>query len=349
MIALANGLASTGLEVDLVFVNAQGELRSEVSRSVNVVDLKKNRTASSVLPFQRYLVNRKPGTAICVMQHIGAAAIAANLMSSHKSRIVVSIRNTITPHSFDNNRARRWVTHHAYKWIFSHAAAFTAVSEESKNAFCDEYCIARNRVSVIHNSVDVGDILERAKYETGHPWLDSKQVPVVLSVGRLTRQKGYPTLLKAFAILRRTVSAKLVILGEGELRRDLETLAQQLGISDDMALTGFVSNPYAWMRRANVFVLASAWEGLPGVLLQAMACGTPVIATDCPGGNAEILEGGTWGSLVPVGDSDALARQLAIELANPSSINPQPRAAQFSPERTCRMYTELITKLEKGC
>jgi glycosyltransferase involved in cell wall biosynthesis len=151
----------------------------------------------------------------------------------------------------------------------------------------------------------------------GHPWFLPGQPPVVLAAGRLTRQKDFRTLLRAFARLVSGRDLRLVILGEGPDRGALTTEINALGLNDRVALPGFDDNPFRWMARARLFVLSSAWEGLPGVLIQALACGTPVVSTDCPSGPREVLDDGRFGPLVPVGDVAALAAAMERTLDDP--------------------------------
>jgi glycosyltransferase involved in cell wall biosynthesis len=164
-----------------------------------------------------------------------------------------------------------------------------------------------------------------------------------MGVGRLNPQKDFGTLLRAFAALRREREARLIVLGEGEEREALARLAAELGVANDVDMPGFADNPYAHMSKAALFVLSSRFEGLPTVLVEAMACGTPVVATDCPSGPSEILEGGRLGGLVPVGDADALARAMAEALDRPVPTELLcARAADFAVERAVDRYLELL-------
>ena len=159
----------------------------------------------------------------------------------------------------------------------------------------------------------------------------------------MTTQKDFPTLLRAFARLRKQQPARLVILGEGKIKAALIALATELGILQDVALPGFVNNPLAWMSRSSVFVLSSVWEGFPGVLIEAMACGCPVVSTDCPSGPAEILNGGEYGRLVSMGDDGALAEAILTTLKKPlDSTKLRARAAEFSVERALDKYLEVL-------
>jgi len=166
---------------------------------------------------------------------------------------------------------------------------------------------------------------------------------VLLGVGRLVRQKDFPTLLKAFARVRAVRPTHLLILGEGRERTKLEMLAQSLGVADAVALLGFTPNPFPYMVRAAAFVLSSAWEGSPGALIEAMACGCPVVSTNCPSGPAEILDNGLYGPLVPVGDSDALAQaMLTVLTQRPPPERLQDRAAAFSVGRVANRYLKVL-------
>src|SRR5262249_31436661 len=152
-----------------------------------------------------------------------------------------------------------------------------------------------------------------------HPWLGAGEPPVLLGVGHLRMQKDFPTLIRAFALARKNRRMRLVLLGEGSQRPRLHRMISSLGVGDDVYLAGYTDNPFSWMARASLFVLSSAWEGLPAVLIEAMACGCPVVSTDCPSGPWEILEGGKYGRLVPCRDPQNLAEAIIATLDAPVS------------------------------
>ena len=182
-----------------------------------------------------------------------------------------------------------------------------------------------------------------AREPVAHAWLRPGEPPVVLGVGKLSPQKGFDVLLRAFARVRAERPARLVILGEGPQRRALERLARELGIADDVSLPGFVANPFAWMARCAVFALSSRWEGLPSVLIEALACGCAVVSTDCPSGPAEILDGGAFGPLCPVGDAAALAGAILRVLEAPTApARLRARAATFSVDAAADRYLEVL-------
>lgn len=200
------------------------------------------------------------------------------------------------------------------KLFYPWADGFVAVSQGVADDLRRFAQLPEVKVHTIYNPVVTDELLASAARTPEHPWLAPGEPPVILGVGRLVGQKDFATLVRAFALVRRTRSAKLIILGEGDKRPELEALVTELGLSDEVSLPGFVDNPFAYMARADTFVLSSRHEGLPGVLIQAMACGCKVVSTDCPSGPREILNNGSLGALVPVGDAGALAEAIVATL-----------------------------------
>ncbi len=199
---------------------------------------------------------------------------------------------------------------------------------------------------MIYNPVWSPEIEILAGQPVAHIWPVQQDVPVIISAGRFSSEKDFSTLIQAFAKLRKKRQAKLILLGEGSLRASLEDLAKQLGVIDDLTMPGFVENPFAYLARADVFVLSSAHEGFGNVLVEAMACGTPVVSTDCPSGPREILDGGRYGALAPVGDADALAAAIQQKLDNPTSAELlKTRAREFSVEKAAGAYLALAENL----
>jgi glycosyltransferase involved in cell wall biosynthesis len=184
------------------------------------------------------------------------------------------------------------------------------------------------RIRVIYNPVVTPELQAKTQAPLQHPWFAPGQPPVLLAVGRLTQQKDFPTLIQAFAEVRRHQAARLLILGEGPDRPQLEGLIKTLNLEQDVALFGFVENPYAYMARAALFILSSRWEGLPTVLIEALFCGVPVVATDCPSGPREILAGGQYGALTPMQDVATLAATMRTALAGQT---PRPTTASWQP------------------
>jgi glycosyltransferase involved in cell wall biosynthesis len=192
-----------------------------------------------------------------------------------------------------------------YRW----ADAVVAVSQGVADELVHYVRIPAEKVRVIYNPIVTPELFRKAEEPLEHPWFREGEPPVILGVGRLTKQKDFPTLIRAFALVRQQRPARLMILGEGEERPQLEALVKELGIAEDVSLPGFVQNPYPYMKKAAVFVLSSRWEGLPTVLIEAAALDVPVISTNCPSGPAEILAMYS-DQLVDVGDKDGMARAI---------------------------------------
>ena len=201
----------------------------------------------------------------------------------------------------------------------------------------------KENIRVIYNPVVTPELLEKAKEPLDHPWFARGEPPVILGVGRLHLQKDFPTLIRAFALVRQHKPTRLMLLGEGPDRYKLEALIDELGLTNEIALPGFISNPYAFISKASVFVLSSLYEGLPTVLIEAIAVGTVIVSTDCPSGPAEILDSGKYGCLVPVGDIKALSEAILNTLDQPTDSEAlRQRAQQFSYETAVNKYLELL-------
>ena len=203
--------------------------------------------------------------------------------------------------------------------------------------------MARDRIRTVYNPVVSPDLDRKARESPHHPWFDDRPCPVILAIGRMKKVKDFSTLLRAFARLLVQRPARLIVLGEGRLRPSLQSLARELGIAERVDFPGFQENPYAFLAKADLFVLSSRHEALPTVLIEAMACGCPVVSTDCPSGPREILEDGRLGPLVPVGDTEALAKAMVRVLDEPPSRDLlRERASFFSVERAVERYERLL-------
>ena len=198
-------------------------------------------------------------------------------------------------------------------------------------------------MKVIYNPVVTPELYQKITEFSEHPWFAPNSPPVILGVGRLEMQKDFATLIRAFAKVQSQRPARLMILGEGISRPQLEALVRELGVAENVTLPGFVANPYAYMARSAVFVLSSLFEGLPTVLIEAMAAGTSVVSTDCKSGPAEILERGLYGKLVPVGDIEAMAKAIISTLDRPvDAVLLQQKAAEFSLKKSVAQYLEVL-------
>lgn len=336
MVTIANGLASRGHRVDLVLACADGPYLSEVSPAVKLVALNRARTIKSLLPLARYLRRAQPDAMLAALNHANIVAIIAHGLAGSKSRLVISERNSLR--SLGTGRLFRWLM----RRLYPKADAIIAVTKAGVQELTEELGLDPAKVLFIPNPVDTEHLQKIASARPDHPWLTPGQPPVILAVGRLEPQKDYLTLLSALARLREQQPVRLVILGEGSQRAFLEQKIAAAGLDDDVLLAGFQPNPFGWMGACAAYVMSSRYEGFPNSLVQAMACGARVISTDCPTGPFEILEGGKWGRLVPVGNADALARALQEVLADAESPASGARLASFRLDRIIQAYEKIL-------
>jgi glycosyltransferase involved in cell wall biosynthesis len=227
--------------------------------------------------------------------------------------------------------------------LYPLADAIVSVSQQAAEDLATTARIPRDRIKCIYNPVVDAGFHKREIAELRDTWFCPGAPPVILGVGRLATEKDFATLMKAFALLRNRRLAHLMILGDGAERPRLAALAKQLRCEGDVRLEGYVENPLPYMRKASVFVLSSQWEGFGNVVVEALACGTPVVSTDCPGGPGEILAGGAFGRLVPVGDPDALASAISLTLdEEPRRVALRRRGREFSVEKAAEKYLGLL-------
>lgn len=343
MLTLAKGLAERGLNIDLVLAQAEGPYLAQVPPELNIVNLQAPRVLSSLPNLIHYLRQERPIVLLSAMDHANIVALWARYLSGVSKRLVVTTHNTLSL-SINNSSNRTsqlmpFLIRHFYPW----ADEIVAVSKGVADDLTLTTGLPREKIQVIYNPVVTPDMLKEAQTPLNHPWFASGEPPVILAVGRLTKQKDFSTLIRAFSLVQQQYKARLMILGEGEERPLLNRLIQELGLENGVIMPGFVSNPYAYMSRAAVFVLSSAWEGLGIVLIEALAVGTPVVSTNCQSGPSEILDNGKYGRLIPVGDIQAMAKAILNTLQNlPPPDFLQNRANEFSLENSLRKYFELI-------
>lgn len=336
---LCTGLVERGYDVDLVLVEATGELLDDVPTDVSVIDLDASRVLKSLYPLYDYLSTRKPDVLYSMMTEPNVIAVVAHQLAVSDTRLIVSEHNMLSrsSESIKDQLARvgAWA-------LYPLADEVVAVSEGVRRDLLKTTRLDTDAVSVIYNPVDVKSICERAASPVDHKWLTDDSLNVVLAGGRHEPQKGFDTLLDAFSHLEHD-NLRLILFGTGPETTSLKSQAAALGIEDHVSFPGFVENPFAYMRSADVFVLSSEYEGFGLVLIEALACGCPVVSTDCESGPAEILQDGTYGPLVPVGDDAALANAIAGMVENTLDSNVlRERANDFNIEIAVSTYELLF-------
>ena len=343
LVNLARGFVEQGLSVDLVLVKAEGVFLSLIPPEVRVVNLECKRLISSLPKLVHYLQQNKPTALLSTMQDINLVALWSRRLAGVSTRVVVSVHNTVSQESQNSTQLKRRFAPYLARWFYPWADAIVTVSQGAAEDLA-RLGLPSERIKVIYNPVVTPELFEKANQPVDHPWFGPGSPPVILGVGRLEKQKDFPTLIRSFAQVQQQHSARLMILGEGKERPYLEALVQELGLGENVALPGFVSNPYAYMARAAVFVLSSLFEGLPTVLIEALAVGTSVVSTNCESGPAEILVNGQYGNLVAVGDFNGIARAIisTLEFPSESEALQRRRAAEFSLEKALTQYRQVL-------
>jgi glycosyltransferase involved in cell wall biosynthesis len=344
IINLVEGITARGFPVDVVLAAAEGAFLDQLPPSVRVVDLRAGRVLRSFGPLVRYLRRERPRALVSSLTHANVIALVAARLAQQATPVIATVHNTMSESIPQQGSLLPSLWPFLMRRFYPWAASVVAVSRGAADDLARTTGLAREQIEVVYNPVITPSLLSLAQQRADHPWLASRQPPVILGVGRLTRQKDFPTLVRAFAEVRHRRPARLIILGEGEDRPVLEALATELGVASDMDLPGFKQNAVTYMAGSALFVLSSAWEGLPTVLIEALAAGAQVVSTDCPSGPREILQDGRLGALVPVGNPGALAKAMANALELRADPVPATALAPFTRDAAVDHYLALIEK-----
>ena len=339
---LLRAMQRSGVQVEAMVVNPLGVARSWLVLGRKDLDLpvrRRLRVYAYATMIARYVRKARPHVLVSALPGADAAAVCAAQLTAQAVPVVVTVHNVPADYY-----APEWLA--TARRLYPLADAVVAVSRGVAESVRAVGVDAR-RVRTIYNPVPTDSIRRLAQADVAHPWFADGTPPVVLSVGREGPSKDYPTLVEAFGLARREVDARLVILGKlsAPYRARLKSLARGLGVARDLDFVDFDENPYRYMRLAGLLVLSSRSEGLPTVIIEALACGTPVVSTDAPYGPREIIGG--WGDLPPVGDAAALARALVATLRGerPTEDALRARAADFSPDNAADAYLALFEEL----
>jgi glycosyltransferase involved in cell wall biosynthesis len=348
VLTLLQRLDRARVSPQLALLRREGALVGDVPADVPTFALGSRRLLLAAPDLARLLRRERPD--VLFSTHGGSNIIAAiaHALARSPARLVLSERSALLRR--DRSRARRALELPAKRVTYRRADLVTAVSSGVARELATLLGLAASRIRVVGNPVVDDDLAAAAAEPVDHPWFAARAaVPVIVAVGRLVEVKDYPTLLDAFARIRAARPARLFVLGEGPLRGALEARVRAAGLAGDVALHGFDRNPFKYMARARVLLHASLAEGLPGALIQAMACGTPVVSTDCDFGPREVIaRSGHDGFLVPVGDARALAERTLALLADAAlarRVGDSARASvqRFTTAASLAQYQAAIT------
>lgn len=308
---LVRQFSDWGFAVDLLRIRNHGpHLSAAALPGVRIVDLGCAHVSTVLPSLVRYLRRQHPRALLTDKDRVNRVAIVARAVAGTGTRLAVRIGTTVSVNLASRKPLDRWLQRKSMGGLYPLADRVIVPSVGVANDLADYTGIDRGRIQVARSPIVTPELFRLAGESVDHPWLMEHEVPVVLGAGELGYRKDFETLVQAFALVRRKRPCRLVILGRGRRREALLALAEELGIAEDVDLPGFHPNPYGFMARADLFVLSSRWEGMPVVLIEALAAHTPVVATDCPSGPREILDGSGLGSLVPVGGVESMAEAI---------------------------------------
>lgn len=354
VINLISSLDKNKYKIFLVLGSVEGVFREGIPERISIIKLNTSNVLILFFKLIEYFRKEQPDIFISSFPHINSICLLAKIISGANSKIVITEHTLFslipsTTKTIGNKLIAALILPYLIKIIYPKADSIICVSEsvakDLSNVIND-----KGKIRIIYNPVTDNKILKLAKEPIDNPFLTNSKIPVIASVGRLVKAKDYPNLLKAFNLVVKKQPAFLIILGEGPEEQKIKIIASKLGISKNLALLGFKKNPYKYIKKASIFVLSSFREGFGNAVIEAMACGTPVVATNGRSGTGEIIENGKNGVLVPISNPEALAGAILEILNNPSlsirlSSEGRKRSEYFSIEKSVKKYEEIFDKL----
>ncbi len=343
MLNLCEGLISLGHPVDLLLIKDRSRYLTTAHPDIRIVKFRASHALSALPELVRYLRRVRPAALLSAKDRANRIAIMGRRLAGVPTRLTVRMGTHVSASLEGKPDIVKTLWRSMIRFFYGRADGIVGNSMGIVDDLSAIAGLPMARMTVIPNPVVTDRMAALAAQPVSHPWFVEDEPPVILGSGRLTRQKDFATLVRAFAQVRQDRRCRLVILGEGRDRAMLEGLAGELGVEKDVDLPGFVDNPYAYMAKASLFALSSIWEGAPNVLVEALALGVPSVATDCPSGPAEILAGGRYGKLVAPGDPEALARAIDDAFENPMNAERLKSAVvEYGMEISSRRYRDLL-------
>lgn len=340
---LANSFVCQGFKVDLLLTKKDGFYLNRLDKRINIIELSGKRTLLDLFKLAKYLKSSNPDVIVSALVSSNLICATASLFSRSMTKVYV------TEHSNLSQTLNQIVFYKAFvidlllRIIYRKVDGVISVSNGVKEDLNLRMPFLINKNVTIYNPFEINSIKEKSLESNSHPWLkSSRNHKTVVAVGRLSAAKDFQNLLTSIFILKDKIDIRLIILGDGELKTELTDFINNKEISGIVSLHGFTDNPFSFMSKADLFVSSSKYEGFSNVLVESMISGCPIVSTDCPSGPAEILENGRWGTLVPVGDPEALADAIYEELSNSTDVSYEQRIKDFNMEKISRSYIKCI-------
>lgn len=341
-VTLANEMRDMGYDIHVVLVQREGPNLSRLSPDIPVHVLG-GRTALAALALSQWIAQNRPDVLISHLTHMNVAALIATRLAGGATRTMLVEHNQMDANFRKTSSLSVRLAYVTARFLYPLASHVVCVSSGVATSVVKFARLSGENIRVVSNAVVQTDFRSRASEPPPHAWLRERPAPIFSACGRLVEQKGFDTLLEAFALVRASRDTRLIILGDGPLKEPLQEQARSLGIEASVDFVGFHANALSFMSHADVFVLSSNWEGMPTVLIEALALGLPIVATDCHSGPRELLDDGALGILTPVGDAEALARGMLLSLSSSNLAAAQrARVAPYHARAAATAYLNLI-------
>lgn len=348
IIEIANYISTKKENVKIIVIKDEGPLKSEIDSKIDLISLEASRSLFSLFPLIQKLNYLQPTHIVSTLTQANLILLIAEYFLKYKPKITVRVECVLSKMVKDEKKEHKLfnIVPFLIRILFQKADEIISISNGVKIDLVNTYSIDPDKITTIFNPAISQSLSKIKDEEVDHDWFKSKKCPIVIGVGRLTYQKGFDVLVKSFCEVRKKISCRLVILGEGPERNKIKKILSDFGMSEEAWLPGFVDNPYKYLSRADVFVLSSRYEGFGNVLVEAMACGLPVIATDCDSGPSEILNKGEYGTLIPVEDLEQMTTNLNNVLIHTEKYNLEYGSwlKQFESKNVANNYLNVIMK-----
>lgn len=333
--------AKLGLRVDVITIKNHGPYLGSLPENCRNIKLDAKHIETSLPGLIRYLREERPKAILSDKDRVNRVSLLARSLSGVSCRVAVRLGTTVSVNLKNKGFFQAAFQRSSIRLLYKLANSVIVPSQGVADDLSGIMRVPAEKLSVLPNPIINQNLYRAAEQPLCEQWLQLSEAPLIVAVGSLTARKDYQTLIEAFSKLRSEMPARLALIGDGPCRDELENQAIKLGVRDEILFAGYQENPYPWIARADVFAHTSRWEGLGIVLVEALALGTPVVSTNCPSGPAEILGNGRYGHLVPIGDTESLASNLALVIKQGEVVPPNV-IDRFNASTAAREYVEEI-------
>ena len=338
---LANEFVKCGKSVEIITISNDGPLKVNVSKKVKIISFNKSRAIYALPNLITYLRSEKPSAILTVMDHINIIGILGNLLSQSNTKICISIHTNLHYEFIKNSSAKKKAMLFFIKSLYQKAHKIISVSKSGAKDISMIANIPIDKIDVIYNPILSDDFFKISNKKVEDKWINTVKLPLVISAGRLSEEKDFITLIRAFKLVLNEIDCRLMIFGEGDQKSKLECEIKKLGLCSKIKLKGFVDNLPAYINHSDLFVMTSKVEGFGNVLVEAMALNVPIVSTDCPTGPREILENSDC--LASVGDVEGVAKKMLDSLKGGKALNYSPdRVNDFNINSIVNSYLNLL-------